>query len=195
MKAVISKGKGSIAPIMAILLLLSGCQSSRNQTSIRLEPLINQEIPGEYDENILVGKIDRQGLAGENYRYWFDEEYHAYQVDAQALVGLESSLQSLQFKIFLGTWCSDSQRELPRFYKIVDYLGVLDEQLQVIALDNHPERYKQSPQHEEEGWNIEYVPTFIVLNAGREIGRIVEAPQESLERDLAMMLRQAALVN
>ena len=123
MKPVLSKAQAWGAPLMMMFLLSTACQSSRNQAPIRLEPLVNQEIPGEYGEPILVGKIDRQGLAGENYRYWFEEAYQAYVVDAEALAGLEPSLGSLQFMIFLGTWCSDSQRELPHFYKIADYLG------------------------------------------------------------------------
>lgn len=184
-----------IPAILLISSLLISCQSTRDQTSKFIEPMINQEILAEEGEKILVGRINREGLVREDYRYWFEDEYNYYNIDEQALAGLSAAVQSTEIWVFLGTWCSDSQRELPHFYKIMDALGVPESRLNVIALDNHPDRYKQSPQHEEVGWNIEYVPTFVFIRDGKEIGRIVEAPQESLERDLAGMLRGVGIVN
>jgi thiol-disulfide isomerase/thioredoxin len=184
-----------IPAILLISSVLVSCQSTRDQTSKFVEPMINQELLTEEGEMILVGRINREGLAREDYRYWFEDEYNYYVVDEQALAGLSAAVQTTEIWVFLGTWCSDSQRELPRFYKIMDALGIPESRLNVIGLDNHPDRYKQSPQHEEVGWNIEYVPTFVFVRDGKEIGRIVEAPLESLERDLAGMLRSGGLVN
>lgn len=184
-----------IPAILLISSVLVSCQSTRDQTSKFVEPMINQELLTEEGEMILVGRINREGLAREDYRYWFEDEYNYYVVDEQALAGLSAAVQTTEIWVFLGTWCSDSQRELPRFYKIMDALGIPESRLNVIGLDNHPDRYKQSSQHEEVGWNIEYVPTFVFVRDGKEIGRIVEAPLESLERDLAGMLRSGGLVN
>jgi len=178
-----------------ILFLMISCQSTRDQTSNITEPIINQEILSEEGEKILVGAITRAGLAGEAYKYWFDEEYQNYNLDTQTLSELQESINSIEILVFLGTWCSDSQRELPHFYKIMDYLGISDSQYNIIALDNHTDRYKKSPQHEEEGWEIEYVPTFIILQADKEIGRIVEAPMETLEKDLKTILQGADIVH
>ncbi len=171
------------------------CQSTRDQTSSVNETVINREILSEEGEKILVGEITRAGLAGEAYKYWFDEEYQNYNLDTQTLAELQKSINSIEILIFLGTWCSDSQRELPHFYKIMDYLEVEKSQYNIIALDNHPDRYKKSAQHEEEGWEIEYVPTFIILQANKEIGRIVEAPIETLEKDLKTILQGADIVH
>ena len=104
------------------------------------------------------------------------------------------NLEEVTFKIFIGSWCSDSQREVPRLYKIYDFLDIDENKLQFIALDNHPDRYKQSPQQEEEGWNIEYVPTIIILKNGSEIGRIVESPMVSLEEDIKAILEKVSRV-
>lgn len=183
--------------ILALLLLtFTFCQSTRDQLSKAVPaPPVNQEITTMEGTPILVGKLTREAFAQPPYQSWFEAEYQAYQVDAATLDALKNDLASAEILVFLGTWCSDSQRELPRFYKITDYLGIPEAQLQVIGLDSHPDRYKQSPQGEEAGWNIEYVPTFIVLRNVREIGRIVEAPWESLEKDLAGMLEQTKIFN
>lgn len=86
--------------------------------------------------------------------------------------------------MFLGTWCGDSKREIPVFYKILEAAKFPENKLQVIAVDKTEEAYKQSPNHEEKGLNIHRVPTFIFYKNGLEVNRIVESPQETLERDI-----------
>ena len=51
-------------------------------------------------------------------------------------------------------------------------------------LSNQDSVYKQSPAHEERGLEIHRVPDLDSIEKGREIGRIVESPVLSLERDL-----------
>jgi thiol-disulfide isomerase/thioredoxin len=86
--------------------------------------------------------------------------------------------------VFLGTWCGDSKREVPRFYKVLDAAKFHENQLQVIAVNKTEESYKQSPNHEEKGLNIHRVPTFIFYKNGKEVNRIVESPVETFERDI-----------
>lgn len=61
--------------------------------------------------------------------------------------------------------------------------------LRLIFVDNSTKKYKQSPQHEEAGKNIHHVPTIIVYEKNKEIGRIIESPVASLEKDLLAILR------
>ncbi len=137
---------------------------------------------------MLLGKINRQGLTQGAFASWFNAEYSAYDVNTAALVSLQNKLKDIRVEAFIGTWCSDSQRELPRFYKIMDFLKMDEKALTVIAVDDHPDRRKTSPQGEEKGKNIEYVPTFIFFRNGVELGRIVESPQSSLEADMTAIL-------
>ena len=51
----------------------------------------------------------------------------------------------------MGTWCGDSKREVPRFYKILDEMGVKEQDIQLYNLDNRGDAYKQSPGGEEKG--------------------------------------------
>ena len=50
-------------------------------------------------------------------------------------------------------------------------------------------RDKQSPQGYEKGMNIDYVPTFIIYQNGKEVNRIIESPVESIEKDLIAILQ------
>ena len=151
-------------------------------------PMANQRVVNHEGETIMAGKINRIGLQQEPFGFWFNNGYEDYDVDKASLEKVKEALKGAEILLFMGTWCSDSQREVPHFFKILDQLGYDLSKLQLVALSNHPDHYKQSPQHEEEGWNIEYVPTIIFLKNGKELGRIVESPEQSLEKDMKKML-------
>ena len=51
-------------------------------------------------------------------------------------------------------------------------------------------REKKGLSNEAEGLDIEFVPTFIFYKDGKEIGRIVETPAESLEKDLLKIVQK-----
>ena len=78
--------------------------------------------------------------------------YDNYQPDPKVndklrkLYGKDISIQ-----IFLGTWCGDSKREVPRLLKVLDETGFPQKNLQIIALGGSDSLLKQSPQHEEAG--------------------------------------------
>lgn len=87
--------------------------------------------------------------------------------------------------VFLGTWCSDTKRELPRFFKSMDQAGLSELQVILIGLD----RSKKDTEELTEKWQIEFVPTFIFIRNGRELGRIVETPEDTLEGNIAQILQ------
>jgi thiol-disulfide isomerase/thioredoxin len=170
-------------------IFFAACNRKAGMAQNMENTLLNQEITSHEGYPILVGKIDREGLRGPNYKDWYQEEYDSYSVDAASLDAIKDALKGVAIEVFIGTWCDDSRYVTPHLYKIIDYLGFDEKNMQVVAVDNHPDRRKQSPQHEEAGKNIEYVPTFIFYRNGIELGRIVEYPQESLEKDMATILK------
>ena len=80
----------------------------------------------------------------------------------------------------MGTWCEDSQREIPHFYTILDAAGFDDDNLELVTVTHE----KDTPQEYEKGLNIEYVPTLIFYRDGEELGRFVEYAQDTLENDI-----------
>ena len=90
----------------------------------------------------------------------------------------------------MGTWCGDSRRELPRVLKMLDCCNFPMKNLTMVMVSNKDSLYKKSPQHEEAGKNIVRVPTIIVEQKGIEVGRIIEFPKTSLEKDLLSILRK-----
>lgn len=84
----------------------------------------------------------------------------------------------------MGTWCGDSKRETPRFYKVLEAAEFDLKNLEMITVN----RGKKTPDNLERGFNIFRVPTFIFYKNGKEIGRYVEYPRKSLEKDMLDIL-------
>lgn len=145
---------------------------------------LNTEINNADESPYLVGKIDKSGLKSANYSSWFNENYDTYNPNSTLIAQISPILKQLEIKVFMGTWCGDSKREVPRLYKILDACNFPMAQLTTVALSNESHLYKQSPQHEEAGLNIHRVPTILFLKNGNEINRIVEYPVKTLEEDI-----------
>ena len=113
---------------------------------------------------------------------WYQMESDGYEVDTE-LTNAISNPGQYTYEVFLGTWCGDSRREVPRMEKIFSEMGVDMSNVLIVTLD----RDKISPNGEQEGKDIRYVPTLIVNKDNQEIGRIVESPSSetaTLESDL-----------
>ncbi|QNJ97962.1 thioredoxin family protein [Constantimarinum furrinae] len=148
----------------------------------------NSEFQAETKSPLLLGKINKEGLSENSYADWFQKNYDEYSPDQQIIDALKNELKSYTITAFMGTWCGDSKREIPRFYKILEAADFPLERLTLIAVDKERTAYKQSPGGEEEGLNIHRVPTFIFFSKGKEINRIIESPVVSLEQDIANIL-------
>lgn len=145
---------------------------------------LNVEITENTKTPFLLGKIDKSGLEGGNYKAWFTKNYNDYQPDTSITNTIASELKSYSITLFMGTWCGDSKKEVPRLYKVLEACNFPMEQLTVVAVSRQPDMYKQSPQHEEAGLNIHRVPTVIFYKDGKEVNRIVEHPVKTFEEDI-----------
>lgn len=140
-------------------------------------------------ETPLLGVCSFEALQTEPYAQWYKSGYENYQPNA-AIVDQLKKLKSEKtvFKIVFGSWCGDSKREVPRMLKALRAAGFSDKNIQLIGVSSNSEVYKQAPNREEKELNVYRVPTFIVYQNNKEIGRINEYPVESLERDLEKIL-------
>jgi thiol-disulfide isomerase/thioredoxin len=145
---------------------------------------VNVEATDKKGNLILLGKTTRERLAQAPFDTWFTKNFDSYIVDSTTASQVKPLLHNKRFVLFMGTWCGDSRREVPRIYKILDYCRVKPTQIQLVNLNNSDTAYKQSPQHEEQGLNIRRVPTLLIFEDQHEVGRVVESPVTSLEKDI-----------
>ncbi len=159
-------GTGSLAGVL-ILLSLAGC--------VGVAPFP--------DAPELVGPLTREEIEAA-VPDWVEAEILA-DPDREAALALGSARPGAEVTVFLGTWCSDSRRELSRFWRALDEVGGLAPfSLRYVGVD----RDKAEPAALLEGIGLLYVPTFIVRRDGLELGRIVEESPNGVERDLLALL-------
>lgn len=151
--------------------------------------LLNQSKFDKKDDNeILYGYSDISGLKSMPYLEWFESEYNNYIPEISALnqISQKGLIKNYRIRIVMGTWCSDSRREVPRFIKILEGLDYPMESLIIINVDTD----KQAKKTFADKMDIKRIPTFVIYNYGVEIGRIVESPEISLEKDLLKIISE-----
>jgi hypothetical protein len=94
---------------------------------------------------MLSGRQPRTAFRDTSYSWWWDSEYGMYKVDSTAIKGCLPLLKGVKTKIVMGSWCSDSKREVPRFFKIADALQYDTSNVEIICVN----RKKQSPMKED----------------------------------------------
>lgn len=130
---------------------------------------------------MLIGFVTKEAFKDTSFSWWFDSEYNNYETDTSTIRKIGNKVKDISVTIVMGTWCSDSRREVPRFLRILDELNFnLSTDLKIICVDED----KKGKGTEADGLNIELVPTFIISQKEKEIGRIIESPKLSLEKDL-----------
>ncbi|HZY10735.1 MAG TPA: hypothetical protein VFF29_06230 [Bacteroidota bacterium] len=147
--------------------LFIGCSSTKPIVAVR---------PNEHME---IGWTPRSVLQTSTYP-WFDSAYTLYEPQQEFIDKIHAIKDSLDLILIYGTWCSDSKREVPKFFKIVDTIGISSERISMFAVD----RTKHYPPGIPQEYSIVLVPTIIVKYRGFEIGRIVEKPKSTIEEDL-----------
>jgi thiol-disulfide isomerase/thioredoxin len=137
----------------------------------------------------LIGKFEVKQLKEDTaYNKWYVKNYDAYKTENILLPKIKTLADNTtKIQIFMGTWCGDSKREVPRMIKLLDKAGISN--YEIIGTYDTDTLYKVSPQHEEKGLNIFRVPTFIVYKNGKELNRIIEFPKDNLEKDLVTILQ------
>ncbi len=151
---------------------------------------INTEITAKGKKPVLLGKINKEGLSTNTYAEWFNKNYEEYNPNQTSIDSLKNQLGKYTITAFMGTWCGDSKREVPRFYKVLEEANFPLERLTMVGVSRDRDTYKQSPGGEEENLSIHRVPTFIIYKNGKELNRIVESPVTSIEEDLEQILQK-----
>jgi thiol-disulfide isomerase/thioredoxin len=164
-------------------------------TILTFSQSFNSEITSKEKSPKLLGKINKEGLSSKNYSEWFVKNYDDYQPNSKRTNQFKKDLSQYTITMFLGTWCGDSKKEVPIFYKILDAANFPLNRLTTVAVDNNRENYKQSPGGEHEGMNIHRVPTMIFYKNGQEINRIVEHPSKSFEEDISSIINNDYVAN
>ncbi|MDQ2180626.1 thioredoxin family protein [Marinifilum sp. D714] len=136
-------------------------------------------------KHVLYGRVTLEAFELDICKDWYGPEYKKYKAKNGIIKKLrKQSFEKIRIDLILGSWCHDSHREVPRFIKILDEIRFPFENLNMNALDTK----KESPDYNAKVNHVSRVPTAIIYRNNEEIGRIIETPNQSLEKDLLKIL-------
>ena len=173
-----------------LVLCITACTSPQPFLQTATTASSDQTMIDEDGETHLIGVTTRQAMQKAPFQEWYQKNYTTYEVKDEVTKLRKAQIKGVEVLAFMGTWCGDSKREVPRFYKVMDKIGFEEKTIKLVNVHANGEQYKQSPTAEEKGLNIHRVPTFIFYKEGKEIGRIVESPVTSMEIDIAQILNE-----
>lgn len=131
-------------------------------------------------KEVSKGWCNIEGIKKTVWSEIYDLKYNSYNIDYNNFAELANSLQNTEILIVLSTWCGDSKDWVPPFIKILDQISYDKTKLRILALDRNFDSGNEGIRP----YDTQKVPTFIFYKSGKEIGRIIEKPEESLEKDI-----------
>jgi len=175
-----------IKKIIVIVMIIASSQSITAQILFNANGINQIVYDSIVDGDILLGNCDVEGIKHSRvFESSFDEEQN-YTPNMGMFMPGDNSLNDMDITIILGSWCSDSQREVPRMIKVLEALDYPMSMLRIIAVD----RKKEVSNMNISDFDVKYVPTFIFYKNNEEVGRIVEMPKQSLEVDIVNILNR-----
>jgi hypothetical protein len=146
------KRKQILLPVLLLLAALGGC---------------NQKIiSGYYTPDAFVQATP-----------WRTKVATHYKPNPAALEGLAKA-DSFEMRVFMGTWCHDSRRDVPKLLAFRHKLPL--RKLDLVVLDTtRIDAQRLAPANGVRGLYV-----MQVLRGGKELGRITERPKQRLEQDL-----------
>ncbi len=151
------------------IVLFSACSSH----------LKTQKVVKENTE-LLYGDVSKEQLYFD-FPVWQEQE-NIYKPNMEAVKKTAAYSKDVHVRLFFGTWCGDSRRNVPRFFKSIK--GNKHITVSIWAVDRKLKLDNNLPAQNK----IERIPTFIFEQNGVEIGRIIENPIKTIEQDIVDIL-------
>ena len=152
--------------MLFLTTVVSGCSHSKANQHL------SQDAIGEINEQALFSQYPA-----------FRKSYDSYTPSEKELNAI-ASLKGHTVLVLFGSWCHDSEREVPRLLKTLELSGEDNIDVQLIAVN----RNKRDPQGVAMFYELKYTPTFILLDGDKELGRVIEKPALTVAEDLQALL-------
>lgn len=165
--------------VIAVLMIIMSSNAVSAQTPYT-------SMKDDRQVTILNGIITKYILQNDPSFGWYATSQAGYTPDAAILQTMAAAKDKVQFIIFGGTWCEDTQSVLPKFFKLQEQSGIADSNTSFFGVD----RQKKTLSNITAAFNITNVPTIIIMKDGKETGRIVEYGKTGKwDQELAEMLK------
>jgi len=172
----------SLTLLVGVSLIVGACKTPVDPGTSAVEPTSTEPAEAVMPKPAaIVGNTSPDAIIG-MFEAWSPEA--AVQPDATASAALSAVDAGATVEVYLGTWCSDSRREVPRLWRALDLAGTVPFDVRYIGLD----RDFAAADVNLDDKDIIAVPTFVVLRNGVEVGRVIEESPTGIESDLLSLL-------
>jgi hypothetical protein len=165
------------AILLSAILLISLAADAQKKYDVSKDP---EEEGLVYNGPCTFGDLDAEKTFD-----WFKAGSAGYTPDAPSVAYLKKNLPTYELVVFMGTWCDDSHNLVPKLYKVLQQANYPMSQYTMFGVD----RQKTTKNSEHLKYKITLVPTIIVLKDHKEVGRITETIDKSVEEDLVKIVK------
>ncbi|MGB4603167.1 MAG: hypothetical protein WBI08_01870, partial [Bacteroidales bacterium] len=96
---------------LLIFFVFSLLLNSQNNNMIVYDSTLNQQV--------LIDKIDSKDLQHPIFAEYYKFYFESYNPDMSIIEKIKPLLDDISITIVMGSWCGDSQEQIPKFYKII----------------------------------------------------------------------------
>ena len=165
--------------LLLVIIFFASCISPKNTTAK------NYIVVKDSSTKILSGKLNRSVIENDTAFKWFKENIQYGEADAAAVTAIKKNVDKFSLVVVAGTWCHDSWNLLPKFYRLIRTAGFPESKILFIGVD----RKKIAFNNLQAPYAILHTPTFIVLQNGKEIGRVTEYGKSGfMEKELGEII-------
>ncbi len=174
---------------LVVFLSISQISCNSNLTQKKSSYSKENQIPDSLKGKDLEGNEILLGDVNINQLKEFTKDWsNNYNPNPDILSKIKPLIKNKDIVLIMGTWCEDSEREIPGFVNILESINYDTSRIRIIAVDED----KITPNFVEKDYELINIPTIIFYDNNSEINRIVEFPIKSIEEDIFDILSRKA---
>jgi thiol-disulfide isomerase/thioredoxin len=146
--------------------------------------LVSFEAVSQNKDGQLIGEVTSDQILESNRI--FKVYVERYEPEPKAVEFIKSMNGNYSIVVFFGSWCRESTKYIPGLVKTFRLVDNDQISIKYIGVDEQ----KKIPTEFLKLFDIEYIPTVVVLKDSKELGRIVDRPQLPIETELVQILKR-----
>ncbi|MGX5818403.1 hypothetical protein ACWKWU_09420 [Chitinophaga lutea] len=131
------------------------------------------------------GKLELKQLSNDSSFAWFYTGVNKYSANTTQVNYIKANKDKIKLVALVNTADETSRQLLPAFYKVMILASVPEENIQMYGTDNSGDTGNSAI---DDSYKVKRAPVILVLQEGKEKGRISGAPKVSVEEDIAQIL-------
>ncbi len=143
-----------------------------------------KEVVAPEKASVVLGKKNWQEWKAETDWDSYSAEGHKLDKSKVSAIARLAKAKKATFLVFAGSWCKDSEAQLPAIMKLLGAAQVPARNIELYGVDaNLKEPSGMAQQHE-----VTNSPTLVILKGQTELGRIVVQPASTWEDEIKDIL-------